>query len=94
VACSLFFFTFFLLLSLLESITVQIEKIMSSGKLTLVTPGERLGHVSEFNAGTGTYTKGGYIHASIVGAKSTASSTESEVLCGFNCKGNRICLNV
>jgi hypothetical protein len=53
--------------------------------VTLVTPGERVGHISEFNAGSGTYVKGGYIHASIVGAKTVVKSTDSEVFFAHHC---------
>lgn len=35
----------------------------------IVCPGKRLGRVGEFRAGPGTYVRGSYIFASVVGPK-------------------------
>jgi len=69
------------LIKLRQRIVLDCIQRMADGKsVVLVTPGERLGHISEFTAGPGTYLKGGYIHSSIVGAKTiTPKAKESEV---------------
>jgi exosome complex RNA-binding protein Csl4 len=50
-----------------------------------VVPGQRLGFIHDFKAGTGTYIRGNYIYASTVGAKKVfVEKGEEEKEVGFS----------
>ncbi|CAM9390265.1 unnamed protein product, partial [Hapterophycus canaliculatus] len=42
----------------------------------VVCPGKRLGRVSDFRSGPGTYVRGTYIYASVVGPKEEQTAAE------------------
>lgn len=44
----------------------------------IVCPGKRLGRVSEFRAGPGTYVRGSYIYASVVGPKMEQAAADED----------------
>lgn len=45
----------------------------------IVCPGKRLGRVSDFRAGPGTYERGAYIYASVVGPKTEQAGAEGVI---------------
>lgn len=45
----------------------------------IVCPGKRLGRVSDFRAGPGTYVRGAYIYASVVGPKTEQAGGEGVI---------------
>lgn len=49
----------------------------------IVCPGKRLGRVSEFRAGPGTYVRGTYIYASVVGPKTVEQAAADEEMKPF-----------
>lgn len=44
----------------------------------VVCPGKRLGRASEFRAGPGTYERGTYIYASVVGPKVEQAAADED----------------
>ena len=44
----------------------------------IVCPGKRLGRVSEFQAGPGTYVRGDYIYAGVLGPKEEQKASADE----------------
>lgn len=44
-----------------------------------VVPGQRLGHVQEYNAGAGTYALQDFLYASVVGLKQILRTSDHEV---------------
>ncbi len=44
----------------------------------IVCPGKRLGRISEFRAGPGTYVRGSYIYASVVGPKTEQAAGDDD----------------
>lgn len=44
----------------------------------VVCPGKRLGRTSEFRAGPGTYVRGTYIYASVVGPKEEQTAADTD----------------
>jgi len=43
-----------------------------------VTPGQRLGHIDDFEAGEGTFQRGQHIYASVVGFKDVVMGEENQ----------------
>lgn len=48
------------------------------GMAEIVCPGKRLGRVSEFQAGPGTYVRGDYIYAGVLGPKEEQKASADE----------------
>ena len=45
----------------------------------IVTPGQRLGHAQDYTAGTGTYVRGDFLYASVVGVKRVFVKPDTKV---------------
>jgi len=53
-------------------------KLKTANMTEVVCPGKRLGRVSEFRAGPGTYVRGSYIYASVVGPKMEQAAADED----------------
>ena len=45
----------------------------------IVTPGQRLGHAQDYTGGPGTYVRGDFLYASVVGVKRVWVKTDKKV---------------
>ena len=53
--------------------------MVSMGENLVAIPGERLGSLEEFSSGNGTYTRHGYVYASLAGYKQLQEQKNGEV---------------